>query len=77
MVQKDKHETIHQNILILFCVSYFCEESYQMNSILVEDIRVISTTSVKKEQKKREKIFKNLFNETTVKNGVINYNLYF
>lgn len=48
-----------------------------MNSILVEDIRVISTISVKKEQKKREKIFKNLFNETTVKNGVINYNLDF
>lgn len=44
----------------LFCLSYFCEESYQVNSILEEDIGLISTSFVKKEQK-RESFFKSLF----------------
>lgn len=36
-----------------------------MNSVLVEDTGLISTSFVKKEQKKRESIFKSLFEESS------------
>lgn len=65
MVQKDKQEAIHQNTFSLFCTSYICEESYHVNSVLVEDTGLISTSFVEKEQKKRENIFKSLFEESS------------
>lgn len=75
MVQKDKNEAIHQNTLFLFLSSYFCEESCQVNSVLVEDFGLISTSFVKKEQKKRESIVKSFSREATLKNRRMNYNL--